>query len=63
MSKFKHVKLEEEVKIDVENKNSSIQSGIVNIILRNPKNEDIKYNLNTKEILNANDLVKEVTQL
>lgn len=51
---------EEEIKIEVDQKNNSTSDNLINIILRNPKREDFKMIVNTKNIKTIKNLRKEV---
>ena len=55
MSKFQKFKDDEEISIDVDNSKDAL-----NIILRNPKNEDVKYTLNQGRIKLVKEMRNEV---
>ncbi len=56
MSTYQKFDNEEEIKIDVVQSEHSP----INIILRNPSNEDIKYKLDLLQIVHGKDLRSEV---
>jgi hypothetical protein len=51
---------EEEIKIEVDHKNNTISDNLIYVILRNPKGEDYKLTINTKNIKTIKHLRKEV---
>ena len=61
MSKFQRLDNEEEIKIDIDEvndvkKDKDKLKDILNIILRNPMNEDIKFPLDIKQIISVKEL-------
>ena len=56
----KFTKLKEEVVIDI-NQNTNNQSDLIDIIFRNPNNEDLKYKLDNSKVISVEDLRHEVS--
>jgi hypothetical protein len=66
MAKFSKLQ-EEEIKIDIQDTYDEniidSHNSLINIVLRNPKNEDLKYLMDLKKIFTIKDLKREVYKL
>jgi hypothetical protein len=60
MSKAKFEKFSDEEEVAIEIEDHSKGTGSLNIVLRNPKNEDIKYSFDQNKIKSVKEMRKEV---